>query len=184
MYLYVPVRKIIIGNASYFLSPRVPYKCILTRMRTSTFLSQSVNLIIVITARRYATKLLRERFIWGHVTSRLRCGPNACVRAMSPTLCQYGDRFEDFACIMPLFRPQRIVTMFIGCGLRERDVGTASQPASSHPVHPKGNILSPSLLLRRERASDIYASTFPFCKIVVIRRRFANSHRDRPEVGY
>lgn len=32
-----------------------------------------------------------------------------CARdATSPTLCQYGDRFEDFACIMPLSRPQRI----------------------------------------------------------------------------
>lgn len=94
-----------------------------------------------------------------------------CARATSPTLCQYGDRFEDFACIMPLSRPQRIVTMFIGCGLRERDVGTANQPVSSHPVHPKGNILSLSPSLRRD-ALPIYTSVFPFRKIVVIRRRF------------
>jgi len=45
------------------------------------FLSRSVNLIIVITVRHYATRLLRERFIWGHVTSHLRRGPSACVRA-------------------------------------------------------------------------------------------------------
>lgn len=139
---------------------------------------------------RYATRLLRERFTWGHVTLYLRCGPSACVRATSPTLCQYGDRFEDFACIMPLSWPQRIVTMFIGCGLRERDVGTANQPASSHPVHPKGNILSLSLSLRRD-ALPICTAVFPFRKIVVIRRRFiptarwfANSHRDWPDVGY
>lgn len=122
---------------------RVSLMNALTRMRTSTFLSRSVNLIIVITVRRYATRLLRERFIWGHVTSRLRRGPSACVCArrlqcyvsagiasrISRALCHYFDRSVSLQCSSD-------------ADYVNVDVGTASQPASSHPVYPKGNILS------------------------------------------
>jgi len=175
IYICVPGRKIIIRNARYSSYRRVfLMKCIPTRMRT-TFLSRSVNLIIVITAWRYATRLLRERFIWGHVTSRLRRGPSARARArdVSDVMSVWRRRIGDFACIMPLSRSRRIVTMFIGCGLRERDVGTVSTAGQlASGASEKGTSF---LSLFR---TDTRASAFPFRKIAMIRRRFMPIHGD------
>lgn len=87
-----------------------------------------------------------------------------------------AGRFEDFACIKPLSRSRRIVTMFIGCGLRERiDAGTVD----SYPVHPKGkHHFSPS---RSDvGVSDVRVSVAPSRKTgdsFYDSWRFTNSHR-------
>jgi len=84
---------------------------------SAAFLSESVNLIIAISARRYVTSTTSPYLRTRNVTS---ASSSAGLRGARNVSGIMSARFEDFACIKPLFRPRCMVTMFIGCGLRER----------------------------------------------------------------
>jgi hypothetical protein len=80
-------------------------------------------------------------------------------------------RFEDFACIKPLLRPRCMVTMFIGCGLRER--AALTRPPRIRCTRKGTSFFSLSL--------PTCVSTFPSRASGDSSndsRRFANSHRE------
>lgn len=144
------------------------------------FLSRSVNLIIVITVRHYATRLLRERFIWGHVTSYLRRRPSACVRVCVSNVMLVRRPLRGFrvhyAIISAAYR-YNVHRMRI-TWTRRWHGQLADQLASGVPEreHPFSLSFAPTL--------PIYTSMFPFRKIVVIRRRFIpTAIREFPQAG-
>lgn len=75
-------------------------------------------------------------------TRNVTSSRSACARTVSDVV-SVRARSRISRALKPLLRPQRIVTMFIGCGLRERTAASRG----SHPVHPKENILFYTLSL-------------------------------------